>query len=126
MMKAIHNLIYSGGEFLGSHTTDRFMNTGKEIICLENYFTGRKVKFIQWIGNQRLNPIRHNMTSPTNTEVDWACHIDWPASTIYYQFPPIKTVSKIFLETYNVFRLAKRVGTKLLMARTSLKALTTA
>ncbi|TCD57565.1 NAD-dependent dehydratase [Synechococcus sp. BS56D] len=118
-MRVTRNLITGGAGFLGSHLTDRLMEAGEEVICLDNYFTGRKSNIAQWIGHPRFELIRHDVTEPIRLEVDRIWHLACPASPVHYQFNPIKTAKTSFLGTLNMLGLARRVGARLLLASTS-------
>ena len=113
------NLVTGGAGFLGSHLIDRLMEAGDEVICLDNYFTGRKSNIERWIGHPRFELIRHDVTEPIKLEVDRIWHLACPASPIHYQFNPVKTAKTSFLGTYNMLGLARRVGARLLLASTS-------
>lgn len=115
----LRNLVTGGAGFLGSHLIDRLMAKGEEVICLDNYFTGRKSNVINWINHPRFEVIRHDVTEPIRLEVDRIWHLACPASPIHYQFNPVKTAKTSFLGTYNMLGLARRVGAKLLLASTS-------
>ena len=108
-----------GAGFLGSHLIVRLMDAGDEVICLDNYYTGRKVNVSQWFGHPRFELIRHDVTEPIRLEVDRIWHLACPASPVHYQFNPIKTAKTSFLGTYNMLGLARRVGARLLLASTS-------
>jgi len=113
------HLVTGGAGFLGSHLIDRLMEAGEEVICLDNYFTGRKANIAHWIGHPRFELIRHDVTEPIKLEVDRIWHLACPASPIHYQFNPVKTAKTSFLGTYNMLGLARRVGARLLLASTS-------
>ena len=113
------NLITGGAGFLGSHLVDRLMDSGEEVICLDNYFTGRKENLKKWANHPRFELIRHDVTEPIKLEVDRIWHLACPASPVHYQFNPIKTAKTSFLGTYNMLGLARRVGARLLLASTS-------
>ena len=113
------HLVTGGAGFLGSHLIDRLMEDGDEVICLDNYFTGRKANIARWIGHPRFELIRHDVTEPIKLEVDRIWHLACPASPIHYQFNPVKTAKTSFLGTYNMLGLARRVGARLLLASTS-------
>ena len=113
------HLVTGGAGFLGSHLIDRLMEAGDEVICLDNYFTGRKGNIARWIGHPRFELIRHDVTEPIKLEVDRIWHLAGPASPIHYQFNPVKTAKTSFLGTYNMLGLARRVGARLLLASTS-------
>ncbi len=113
------NLITGAAGFLGSHLVDRLMNAGEEVICIDNYCTGRKINLSQWINHPRFELIRHDVTEPIRVEVDRIWHLACPASPIHYQLNPIKTAKTSFLGTYNMLGLARRLKAKLLLASTS-------
>ena len=113
------NLVTGGAGFVGSHLVDRLMEAGEEVICLDNYFTGRKCNIAGWIGHPRFELVRHDVTEPILLEVDRVWHLACPASPVHYQHNPIKTAKTSFLGTYNMLGLARRVGARLLMASTS-------
>ena len=119
MSAVIRNLVTGGAGFLGSHLVDRLMHQGEEVICLDNYFTGRKSNVMHWITNPRFELIRHDVTEPIQLEVDRVWHLACPASPVSYQYNPIKTSKTSFLGTYNMLGLARRVKARFLMASTS-------
>ena len=120
-MKTIknRNLVTGGAGFLGSHLIDKLMESGEDVICLDNYFTGRKNNIFKWINNPNFELIRHDVTNKINLEVDKIWHLACPASPIHYQINPIKTAKTSFLGTINMLGLAKRTGAKILLASTS-------
>ena len=118
-MRVVRNLITGGAGFLGSHLTDRLMEAGEEVICLDNYFTGRKSNVSKWLSNPNFELIRHDVTEPIRIEADRIWHLACPASPVHYQYNPIKTAKTSFLGTYNMLGLARRVGARLLLASTS-------
>ena len=108
------NLITGGAGFLGSHLTDKLISIGEEVICIDNFFTGRKNNLQKWIGHPRFELIRHDVVEPIYLEVDRIWHLACPASPVHYQSNPIKTAKTSFLGTYNMLGLARRVNAKLL------------
>ena len=116
---SLRHLVTGGAGFIGSHLVDRLMQKGEEVICLDNYFTGRKENVRQWIGHPNFELLRHDVTEPIKLEVDRIWHLACPASPVHYQFNPIKTAKTSFLGTYNMLGLARRVGARLLLASTS-------
>ena len=115
----MRNLITGGAGFLGSHLIDRLMQAGEEVICLDNYFTGRKVNIQKWSGHPNFELIRHDVTEPIKLEIDRIWHLACPASPIHYQFNPVKTAKTSFLGTYNMLGLARRTKARFLLASTS-------
>ena len=115
----MRNLVTGGAGFLGSHLIDRLMQSDQEVICLDNYFTGKKSNIRQWIGNKNFELIRHDVTYPIQLEIDRIWHLACPASPVHYQSNPIKTSKTSFLGTYNMLGLARRVGARILLASTS-------
>ena len=113
------NLVTGGAGFLGSHLIDHLMKSNEEVICLDNYFTGRKKNINHWIGHPNFELIRHDVTQPIYLEVDRIWHLACPASPIHYQRNPIKTAKTSFLGTYNMLGLARRVNARILLASTS-------
>ena len=115
----IRNLVTGGAGFLGSHLVDRLMKDGEEVICIDNFFTGRKNNVEHWIGNPYFELIKHDVTESIHIDVDRIWHLACPASPIHYQFNPIKTAKTSFLGTYNMLGLARRVDARLLLASSS-------
>ncbi len=95
------------------------MNAGEEVLCLDNYFTGRKKNIYKWINNNNFELIRHDVTEPIYLEVDRIWHLACPASPIHYQQNPIKTAKTSFIGTYNMLGLARRVNATFFLASTS-------
>ena len=115
----IRNLITGGSGFLGSHLAKTLLKKGEEVICLDNFFTGRKENIEELFNHKDFEFVRHDVTEPIKLEVDQIWHLACPASPIYYQSNPIKTTKTSFMGTYNMLGLAKRVGAKILLASTS-------
>ncbi len=113
------NLITGGAGFLGSHLAKKLLEKGEEVICLDNFSTGIKKNIKELFKYQNFELIKHDVTQPIKLEVDNIWHLACPASPIHYQYNPIKTTKTIFIGTYNMLGLAKRVGAKLLLASTS-------
>ena len=95
------------------------MESGEEVICLDNYFTGRKKNIYKWINHNNFELIRHDVTEPIYLEVDKIWHLACPASPIHYQQNPIKTAKTSFIGTYNMLGLARRLNATFFLASTS-------
>ena len=112
-------LITGGAGFVGSHLSERLLNEGNEVLCLDNYFTGDKKNILKLLDNPYFEMIRHDITEPYYAEVDEIYNLACPASPVHYQFNPIKTMKTSVMGAINTLGLAKRVGAKILQASTS-------
>ena len=115
----LRNLITGGAGFLGSHLVDRLMQSGEKVVCVDNFFTGRRENIEFWMNHPYFELVNHDITEPIQIEVDRIWHLACPASPIHYQFNPIKTAKTSFLGTYNMLGLARRLGARILFASTS-------
>ena len=112
-------LITGGAGFLGSHLCERLLNEGNEVICLDNFFTGRKKNISHLLKNPDFELVRHDVTNPFHFEVDQIYNLACPASPPHYQHNPIKTTKTSFLGAMHSLGLAKRVGARVFQASTS-------
>jgi UDP-glucuronate decarboxylase len=112
-------LITGGAGFIGSHLCDRLLSEGNEVICLDNFFTGRRLNIKHNLSDGNFEFVRHDVTSPYMAEVDEIYNLACPASPIHYQYNPIKTVKTSVMGAINMLGLAKRVKAKILQASTS-------
>ncbi len=112
-------LITGGAGFIGSHLCERLLNEGNEVICLDNYFTGRKENVAHLLDNYRFEMIRHDITEPIFLEVDQIYNLACPASPVHYQYNPVKTVKTSVMGAINMLGLAKRVNARIFQASTS-------
>ncbi|MEM6893464.1 MAG: UDP-glucuronic acid decarboxylase family protein [Bacteroidota bacterium] len=112
-------LVTGGAGFVGSHLCERLLKEGHEVICMDNYFTGRKSKVVHLLDNPYFEIIRHDVTLPYFLEVDEIYNLACPASPVHYQHNPIKTIKTSVLGAINMLGLAKRIKAKILQASTS-------
>ncbi|WP_372650202.1 UDP-glucuronic acid decarboxylase family protein [Draconibacterium sp.] len=112
-------LVTGGAGFVGSHLCERLLNDGNEVICLDNYFTGKKQKIIHLLDNPYFELVRHDITQPFYIEVDEIYNLACPASPVQYQYNPIKTIKTSVMGAVNMLGLAKRIKAKILQASTS-------
>jgi UDP-glucuronate decarboxylase len=112
-------LVTGGAGFIGSHLCERLIGEGHEIICLDNFFTGRRENIFPLLDNPRFELVRHDVIEPILLEVDQVYNLACPASPIHYQYNPVKTVKTNVMGTINMLGLAKRVRARILQASTS-------
>ncbi len=112
-------LVTGGAGFLGSHLCERLLNEGQEVLCLDNFFTGRKKNIAAFLKNPAFELVRHDIVLPVLLEVDTIYHLACPASPIHYQYNPVKTIKTNILGTLNMLGMAKRVKARMLLASTS-------
>ena len=112
-------LVTGGAGFLGSHLCDRLVKDGHEVICLDNFFTGRKVNIAHLLGNPQFELLRHDIIDPLKIEVDQIYNLACPASPPHYQYNPIKTTKTSVMGAINCLGLAKRVKARVFQASTS-------
>jgi len=112
-------LVTGGAGFLGSHLCDRLLDRGDDVICVDNFFTGRKANIAHLIGNPRFELIRHDIVEPLVVEADRIFNLACPASPVAYQFNAIKTIKTSTVGMVNMLGLAKRCRARILQASTS-------
>ena len=112
-------LITGGAGFLGSHLCERLLERGQEVVCMDNFFTGRRRNVAHLLDNPNFELIRHDVVDPFKVEVDRIYNLACPASPVHYQYNPIKTVKTSVMGAINCLGLAKRVGARILQASTS-------
>ena len=112
-------LVTGGAGFLGSHLCERLLNQGHEVLCLDNFFTGRRKNVAHLADNPNFELIRHDVVDPFKFEVDRIYNLACPASPVHYQYNPIKTIKTSVMGAINCLGLAKRVGARILQASTS-------
>lgn len=112
-------LVSGGAGFLGSHLCTRLINAGHDVLCVDNYFTGRKENVAHLLSNPRFETMRHDVTFPLYVEVDEIYNLACPASPIHYQFDPVQTTKTSIVGAINLLGLAKRVKAKIFQASTS-------
>lgn len=112
-------LVTGGAGFIGSHLCEQLLNDGHEVVCLDNFFTGRKANVNHLLDNKHFELIRHDVTEPILLEVDQIYNLACPASPVHYQYNPVKTVKTSVMGMINMLGLAKRVKARILQASTS-------
>lgn len=112
-------LVTGGAGFIGSHLCERLLKDGNNVICMDNYFTGRKQNVIHLLDNPYFELVRHDVTFPYYVEVDEIYNLACPASPIHYQFDPVSTTKTSVIGAINMLGLAKRTKARILQASTS-------
>ncbi len=112
-------LVTGGAGFIGSFLCERLLETGAEVLCVDNFFTGRRSNVAHLLDNPRFEIMRHDVTVPLFVEVDKIYNMACPASPIHYQFDPVQTTKTSVHGAINMLGLAKRTRAKILQASTS-------
>ena len=112
-------LVTGGAGFLGSHLCERLLNDDNEVICVDNFYTGRKENIIHLLDNKYFDIIRHDVCFPLYVEVDEIYNFACPASPVHYQFDPVQTTKVSVHGSINMLGLAKRLKARILQASTS-------
>ncbi len=112
-------LVTGGAGFLGSHLCQRLIAAGHDVLCVDNFFTGRRANVAPLLGNPRFELLRHDVTFPLYVEVDEIYNLACPASPVHYQFDPVQTTKTSVHGAINMLGLAKRTRAKIFQASTS-------
>src|SRR5919206_602563 len=112
-------VVTGGAGFIGSHLCERLLADGHQVICLDNFFTGRRENIEHLFDHRQFELVRHDVIEPILLEVDQIYNLACPASPIHYQYNPVKTVKTNVMGTMNMLGLAKRVHARILQASTS-------
>lgn len=112
-------LVTGGAGFIGSHLCERLVNDGNDVICLDNFYTGRKENVWNLMGRYNFEIVRHDVCQPYWAEVDEIYNLACPASPIYYQNDPIQTTKTSIFGAYYSLGLARRTKAKVLLSSTS-------
>ena len=112
-------LVTGGAGFLGSHLCERLLNDGHEVLCVDNFFTGRRKNIAHLIQHPGFEMLRHDITFPLYVEVDEIFNLACPASPIHYQYDPVQTTKTSVHGAINMLGLAKRTRAKIFQASTS-------
>ena len=112
-------LVTGGAGFIGSHLCEKLLQMGNEVLCLDNFFTGRRANILHLLDNHYFEVIRHDVVNAIYLEVDRIYNLACPASPVHYSHNAIKTIKTNVMGTLNMLGLAKRVGARILQASTS-------
>ena len=112
-------LVTGGAGFIGSHLCERLLAQGNEVLCVDNYYTGRRDNIRALLDDPSFEVLRHDVTFPLYTEVDRIYNLACPASPVHYQFDPVQTTKTSVVGAINMLGLAKRLKVPILQASTS-------
>ncbi len=112
-------LVTGGAGFLGSHLCEALLARGEEVLCVDNFFTGRRANIAHLLGHPRFELLRHDVTFPLYVEVDEIYNLACPASPRHYQHDPVQTTKTSVIGAINMLGLAKRTKARILQASTS-------
>jgi len=112
-------LVTGGAGFLGSHLCDRLIKDGKDVLCLDNFYTGSKNNIAHLMGNLNFELMRHDVTFPLYVETNQIYNLACPASPVHYQYDPVQTTKTSVHGAINMLGLAKRTKARILQASTS-------
>ena len=112
-------LVTGGSGFIGSFLCERLVKEGHDVLCVDNYFTGRRSNVQHLVGGLGFELMRHDITFPLYVEVDEIYNLACPASPRHYQFDPVQTTKTSVHGSINMLGLAKRVRARILQASTS-------
>ncbi len=112
-------LVTGGAGFLGSHLCERLLSEGHDVLCVDNFFTGRKRNIAHLMSNPYFEVMRHDVTFPLYVEVDQIYNLACPASPVHYQHDPVQTTKTSVHGAINMLGLAKRLGARIFQASTS-------
>ena len=112
-------LVTGGAGFLGSHLCERLISQGHNVLCVDNYFTGRKENVGHLLGTPHFEAMRHDVTHPLVVEVDEIYNLACPASPVHYQHDPVQTTKTSVIGAINMLGLARRLKAKIFQSSTS-------
>jgi UDP-glucuronate decarboxylase len=115
----VRTLVTGGAGFIGSHLCERLLRDKHEVICLDNFFSGKRTNITHLQDFHGFELIRHDVVEPILLEVDHIFHLACPASPVHYQYNPVKTTKTNVMGTINMLGLAKRVRARILLSSTS-------
>jgi UDP-glucuronate decarboxylase len=119
MSRSERILVTGGAGFIGSFLCERLLADGHEVLCVDNFFTGRRKTVAHLIGNPLFELMRHDVMLPLFVEVDRIFNLACPASPVHYQFDPVQTTKVSVHGAINMLGLAKRLRVPILQASTS-------
>ena len=118
-MGGLRTLVTGGAGFIGSHLCRRLLEDGDEVLCVDNFYSGRRRNIAPLLRSDRFELMRHDVTFPLYVEVDRIFNLACPASPLYYQKDPVQTIKASVVGSINMLDLAKRLNAPILQASTS-------
>ena len=115
----MRTLVTGGAGFIGSHLCERLLAEGHDVVCLDNFFTGRPENVAGLEGRRGFQVVNHDVSEPYESDADWIFNLACPASPVHYQTDPIQTMRTSVFGILNALALAERSGARVLQASTS-------
>ena len=112
-------VVTGGAGFIGSHLCERLLAAGREVLCVDNFYTGARNNITPFLSHPRFELLRHDVTFPLYVEADQIFNLACPASPVHYQFDPVQTTKTSVIGAINMLGLAKRLKAPVLQASTS-------
>lgn len=114
-------VVLGGGGFLGSHLCDQLLARGDEVVCVDDFSTGRPANVAQLVGQDRFTMVESDISRsiPVEGPVTGVFNLASPASPPDYLALPLETLAVGSEGTRRGLDLAHRNGARFLMASTS-------
>jgi UDP-glucuronate decarboxylase len=114
-----YTIVTGGAGFLGSHLCDRLVTRDENVLCVDDYSTGSKSNIAHLKFLKNFKRLDHDVTTPVYFKAETIFNLASPASPIYYQLNPVKTLRTNLLGSMNMLELAKKSKARILQASTS-------
>jgi UDP-glucuronate decarboxylase len=112
-------IVTGGSGFLGSHLCDYLIKNNNYVICIDNLYSSNINNIKHLTKNKNFQFIEQDITLPFNFIADEIYNLACPASPIYYQNDPVKTIKTNVSGSINVLDLARKTNAKVLLASSS-------
>ncbi|MFA6988465.1 MAG: NAD-dependent epimerase/dehydratase family protein, partial [Candidatus Gastranaerophilaceae bacterium] len=117
MVKKI--LVTGGAGFIGANLCAYLLKKGHQIICVDNFMSGRKANIAKYLNNENFKLIEQDIIFPLDVAVDEIYNLACPASPCFYQKDPINTLKISLFGAINMLELARKNKIKIVQASTS-------
>ena len=100
-------LVTGSAGFLGSHLCERLVREGADVLCVDNFYTGRRKNVESLLDSKSFELMRHDVCFPLYVEVDQIYNLACPASPIHYQYDPVQTAKTSVHGAINMLGLGR-------------------